>query len=483
LKWREKMVKIYNTLTERKDEFVPVEENKVKIYACGMTVYDKPHIGHARKEVAIDIIVRYFKYLGYDTFYVRNFTDIDDKIIERANERNIGFKELTEENIEAFYKATRALGLLEPDVEPKATEHIFEIIGMIEKLIENGHAYVAGGSVYFGVKSFKEYGKLSRRKVDDMIAGTRFDVETEKHNPLDFALWKASKPGEPQWESPWGMGRPGWHIECSAMATKYLGDTFDIHAGGRDLIFPHHENEIAQAEGATKKPFVKYWVHNGFLTVDGEKMSKSLGNFITVDDALVDYHPEVLRYFMLSTHYRTPIDFSINNLKETEKKIHYFYNTLKNLQVFAEKSEGKPVRNEKAEEFMKEFREAMDDDFNSAKVVAAFYGIFKHINDTTSSKKTRPSPEECAGFIEVIKEAGSVLGVLQKDGGAIIEEIRETQLERYGVKKDFIEEIIENRKQYRAAKDFVKADEMRDKLLEIGVSIQDTPNGTEWSFS
>ncbi|MDX9806453.1 MAG: cysteine--tRNA ligase, partial [bacterium] len=316
------MLKIYNTLTEKKEEFVPIHEGKVGIYACGMTVYDKPHIGHARKEVAIDLIVNYLKYCGYEVNYVRNFTDVDDKIIARANERKIGFIELSEENIDAFYQAVDALGLQRPDVEPKATEHIPEIIDMIEKLIKNGYAYpVEDGSVYFAVEKFKGYGKLSNRKLDELIAGTRFEPEAGKRNPLDFALWKASKPEEPKWKSPWGEGRPGWHIECSAMSTKYLGDTFDIHAGGRDLIFPHHENEIAQAECATGKPFVKYWVHNGFLTVEGEKMSKSLHNFITVEDALVQYHPEVLRYFMLSTQYRTPIDFSMSNLKETEKRI------------------------------------------------------------------------------------------------------------------------------------------------------------------
>ncbi len=477
------MLKIYNTLSERKEEFVPLEKNKVKIYACGMTVYDKPHIGHARKEVAIDLIVRYFKYLGYETVYVRNFTDIDDKIIERANEREIDIKVLTEENIDAFYKATTALDLVEPDMEPKATEHIVEIVGMIEKLIRNGYAYEAGGSVYFSVKSFNSYGKLSRRNVDDMIAGTRFEVETEKNNPLDFALWKSSKPGEPQWESPWGMGRPGWHIECSAMATKYLGDTFDIHAGGRDLIFPHHENEIAQAEGATGKPFVKYWVHNGFLTVEGEKMSKSLGNFITVEDALKDYHPEVLRYFMLSTHYRTPIDFSIANLRETEKKLYYFYQTLKNLSFFALKANGEEVRNERAQSFINEFKEAMDDDFNSAKVVAAFYGIFKHLNDSLISKKTRPAPEECAGFISVIREAGEVLGVLQRDSVKVLEEIKDIQLQRYSINKDDVENLIYQRNEFRKAKDFEKADGVRDELKNLGISIQDTPDGTEWSFS
>lgn len=477
------MLKIYNSLTEKKEEFVPINDKLVGIYACGMTVYDKPHIGHARKEVAIDLIVSYLRYSGYEVNYVRNFTDVDDKIIARANERKIGFIELSEENIAAFYKAMDALGLARADVEPKATEHIGEIINMIEKLIEKGFAYPTNdGSVYFAVEKFKGYGKLSGRKIDEMISGTRFEVEESKKNPLDFALWKSSKPDEPKWSSPWGEGRPGWHIECSAMSTKYLGDTFDIHAGGRDLIFPHHENEIAQAECATGKPFVKYWVHNGFLTVEGEKMSKSLHNFITVDDALEQYHAEVLRYFMLSTQYRTPIDFSMSNLKETEKKISYFYGTLKTLNQFA-KTAAKVVRNDKATEFINEFKEAMDDDFNSAKVVAAMVGLFKHLNEILISKKTRPTAEECAGFAEVIKEAGSVLGVLLKDPDKIISEIKEIQLKRYGIARSEIEQLIEKRKNFRAEKNFEKADKMRDELLQKGVLIQDTPNGTEWSFN
>ncbi|MBR6422673.1 cysteine--tRNA ligase [bacterium] len=477
------MLRIYNSMSEKKEDFVPLNGKNVGLYACGMTVYDKPHIGHARKEVAIDLIVNYLKYSGFSVTYVRNFTDIDDKIIARANERGIDFRALTEENIEAFYKAMDALGLARPDIEPKATAHIGEIIAMVQKLIDKGFAYATpDGSVYFAVEKFKGYGKLSGRKLDEMISGTRFDVEETKANPLDFALWKASKPGEPKWESPWGEGRPGWHIECSAMSTKYLGDSFDIHAGGRDLIFPHHENEIAQAECATGKPFAKYWVHNGFLTVEGEKMSKSLHNFITVEDALKQYHAEVLRYFMLSTHYRTPIDFSMANLKDTEKKICYFYNTLKTLNQFAAKAT-KPVRNEKATEFINEFKEAMDDDFNSARVVAALFNLFKHLNEVLVSKKTRPAPDECAGFAEAIKEVGGVMGVLLRDPDEITNEIKEIQLNRYGIKREEIEEMIEKRKAFRAEKNFEMADKMREELLEKGISIQDTPTGTEWSFN
>ncbi|MGI6394355.1 MAG: cysteine--tRNA ligase [bacterium] len=477
------MLKIYNTLTEKKEEFVPLKEGEVGIYACGMTVYDKPHIGHARKEVAIDIIVSYLKYYGYKVNYIRNFTDIDDKIIARANEKNIDIKELTEANIDAFYQAVDALGLARPDVEPKATEHIPEIIKMVEQLIKNGFAYPAkDGSVYFSVENFKGYGKLSGRKIEEMVAGTRFEIEESKKNPLDFALWKSSKEGEPKWQSPWGEGRPGWHIECSAMSIKYLGETFDIHAGGRDLIFPHHENEIAQAECATGKPFVKYWVHNGFLTVEGEKMSKSLNNFITVEDALVEYHPEVLRYFMLSTHYRTPIDFSMSNLKESEKRLYYFYKTLKTLNEHAAKGSDKAVKNDKVAEFIDEFKKAMNDDFNTAKVGAAIISLFKYLNETLVSKKTRPQPAECAGFIEAIKECGKVLGILLREPDEIMNEIKQIQLKRYDMTEAEIEELIAKRNHFRKEKNFDEADKVREELSSKGISIQDTPSGTEWSF-
>ena len=476
------MLRVYNTISEKKEEFKPLNEKNVGIYACGMTVYDKPHIGHARKEVAMDVVVKYLRYLGYNVNYVRNFTDVDDKIIARANERNISTKELSEENIQAFYDAMDSLNIARPDKEPKATMHIDEIIKMVEKLIENGHAYEANGSVYFSVKSFKGYGKLSKRNIDDMISGTRFTPDPEKKFPLDFALWKKSKPNEPKWQSPWGEGRPGWHIECSAMSTRYLGESFDIHAGGRDLIFPHHENEIAQSEGTYKKQFVKYWVHNGFLSVEGEKMSKSLGNFITVEDALKLYHPEVLRYFLLSTQYRTPIDFSMKNLEETEKRLNYFYTTVANLNVLI-KEDAVPEKTDKALKFIEDFKESMDDDFNTAKVVASFYSLFRFLNDSMQKKKTRPSANEAKGYIEVILEVGNVLGVLLEEPEKIIEEIKSYQLSRKGLNREDIEELIFKRNDARKEKDYKKADELRDKLLEMGVVIKDTPTGTIWSFS
>lgn len=475
------MLRVYNTLSEKKEDFVPLQEGKVGLYACGMTVYDKPHIGHARKEVAIDMIVSYLRYRGYKVTYVRNFTDVDDHIIRRANDRGISCDELTAENIAAFYRAVDALGLTRPDVEPKATEHMAEIIGIVEKLIEKGHAYAApDGSVYFAVESFKGYGKLSNRKLDELLAGTRFEPEAGKRNPLDFALWKASKPGEPSWASPWGNGRPGWHIECSAMSSRYLGDSFDIHAGGRDLIFPHHENEIAQSEAASGKPFVKYWVHNGFLTVEGEKMSKSLGNFITVDDALDQYHPEVLRLFMLSTHYRTPIDFSYVNLAEAERRTLYFYETIGNIRKIAKDSPAKVT--DRSTAFLAEFHEAMDDDFNSPKVMAALFGICKFLNEAAVSKKTRPAPDEAAGYLAAIAEAGRVFGLLQADPAQIIGAIKELQLKRSKLSRAEIEALIAERNGHRKEKDFAAADAVRGKLDAMGILIKDTPDGTEWSF-
>ncbi len=474
------MLKVYNTLNETKEDFSPITPNHVGLYACGMTVYDKPHIGHARKEVAIDMIVRYLRYCGYTVTYVRNFTDIDDKIIQRANERNVPWKDLTIENIDAFYRATDTLGLLRPDVEPKATEHIAEIIGIVQKLIEKGHAYESQGSVYFAVDSFKNYGRLSHRNTEELYSGTRFDPEPGKRTPFDFALWKAAKPGEPYWESPWGQGRPGWHIECSAMSSKYLGDTFDIHAGGRDLIFPHHENEIAQSEAASGKPFVKYWVHNGFLNVEGEKMSKSLGNFITVDDALAQYHPEVLKLFMLSTHYRSPIDFSMQNLSESERRVVYFNETIKVLKKIA--GDTAPKRNERAAAFITEFKESMDDDFNSPKVMAAFFSFFKFLNESAANKKTRPTPEDAAGYLSVLAEAGTVFGLFGYEPATLIETIKEYQLKRANLNKADVEALIAERNAHRRDKNFAAADVVRDKLLALNILIKDTPEGTEWGF-
>jgi len=378
--------------------------------------------------------------------------------------------------------AVDALGLVRPDVEPKATEHIPHIIDMVKKLIENGIAYEINGSVYFSVERFKGYGKLSGRNIDDMIAGTRVGIEEEKKNPLDFVLWKNSKPNEPSWESPWGSGRPGWHIECSAMSTTYLGNSFDIHAGGRDLIFPHHENEIAQAEGATGENFVSYWVHNGFLTVEGEKMSKSLNNFITVDDALEIYHPEVLRYFMLATHYRTPIDFAMSRLSDSERQLTYFYDTLEQLNEFAEKAQGPSERDEYATAFLTEFESSLNDDFNTPRVYAALFAIFTRLNNVLPSKKVRPSGEILRGYQEVLKIASAVLGFIDKEPVVIKEEIKSVQIRRLGVNRSEIEALIVQRNEKRKERDFAAADAIRDKLLELKIVIKDTPQGTNWTI-
>ena len=325
-------LRIYNTLTGKKEDFVPLHENRVGLYVCGVTVYDLCHIGHGRSAVVFDTIYRYLRYRGYEVTYVRNFTDIDDKIIKRANDEGVDFKAIAEKYIEEFNIDMGRLGLEKPSVEPKATEHIPEMIQLISILVEKGFAYQRNGDVFFSVERFKDYGKLSKRNLDEMQAGARVEIDEKKENPLDFALWKASKPGEPSWESPWGKGRPGWHIECSVMSQKYLGETFDIHGGGKDLIFPHHENEIAQSEAATGKPFVRYWIHNGFVNINKEKMSKSLGNILTLKEIFKDWHPEVIRLFLLSHHYRSPLDYSVDSLSEAKAGLDRFYTTLNSIQ-------------------------------------------------------------------------------------------------------------------------------------------------------
>ncbi len=475
------MIRLYNTLSEKKEDLIPLAGDHIGIYACGMTVYDKPHIGHARKEIAIDTIVRHLRHRGYTVTYVRNFTDVDDKIIQRANERGISCEELSAENIAAFYRAVDALGCLRPDVEPKATEHIPDIIALVGKLVANGFAYATDdGSVYFSVGKFPGYGKLSNRNIEELRSGTRVEPEPGKRDPLDFALWKAAKPGEPWWDSPWGRGRPGWHIECSAMGMRYLGESFDMHAGGRDLIFPHHENEIAQSEAATGKPFVKYWVHNGFLTVEGEKMSKSLGNFITVDDLLERYHPEVVRLFMLSTHYRTPIDFSYSGLDETERRLLYFAETLGALAGVA--GDASPVPSERTRAFLSEFDEAMDDDFNTPRAIAAMIGFGKTLNDTLASKKTRPAPEEAAAAVTALRETGTRLGILHGDSTLLREAVREKQLIRNSLARETVLSLIAERNAHRAAKNYAAADEVRARLDALGITVKDTPTGTDWAF-
>lgn len=383
------MLKIYNTMGRKLEEFKPLREGKVGMYVCGVTVYDNCHIGHARSAVAFDIIYRYLKYKGYDVVFVKNFTDVDDKIINRANEEGLGFSEVANKYIDEYYKDMSKLNIAKPEFEPKATEHIKEIIDLVKRLQQKGYAYEVDGDVYYRVDRFKEYGKLSGKNIDELKSGARVDVNDKKENPLDFALWKKSKENEPKWDSPWGEGRPGWHIECSAMSMKYLGESFDIHGGGEDLIFPHHENEIAQSEAATGKPFAKYWIHNGFVRINKEKMSKSLGNFFTIKDILKKYDGQTLRYFLLLTHYRSPIDFSFEGLDAAKEALNRYYNFIQRLEEtdFDKKGKLDEQLKQRLDSLLERFEEAMDDDFNAPKAIGEVFSTIKAFNQYLDSIK------------------------------------------------------------------------------------------------
>jgi len=458
-------------MSEKKEDFVPLNGKNVGIYACGMTVYDKPHIGHARKEVAIDLIVNYLKYSGFSVTYVRNFTDIDDKIIARANERGIDFRALTEENIEAFYKAMDALGLARPDIEPKATAHIGEIISMVQKLIDKGFAYsTPDGSVYFAVEKFKGYGKLSGRKLDEMISGTRFDVEETKVNPLDFALWKASKPGEPKWESPWGEGRPGWHIECSAMSTKYLGESFDIHAGGRDLIFPHHENEIAQSECANNKILARFWLHNGFININNKKMSKSLNNFFTVREIAEKYGYQPIRYLMISSHYKSPLNFSDEIIKQCQNSLERLSNFRKNLENLEKINNNNNINLnicDNIDEIRNNFIKYMDDDLNTSGALSVIFDMIKDINNKIA-KQEKYSNNSIREIIKLFDDLTQVLGL-------------KFESQNKNLTKE-IEDLLAKREFYRKNKNWSEADKIRDLLKSKGYDIQDSKSSTSISI-
>ncbi|MEW6674372.1 MAG: cysteine--tRNA ligase, partial [Thermodesulfobacteriota bacterium] len=390
-------VAIYNTKTGRKEPFTPLTDNHVKLYVCGITAYDYCHIGHARSTLVFDLIVRYLRYVGYKVTYVRNFTDIDDKIIKRALEQNTTTEELANRFIDAFHEDMASLGNLPPDIEPKATENIPEIVAIIEDLIAKGYAYEVGGDVYFRVEQFSTYGSLSGRNLDDMMAGARISINEQKQHPMDFALWKSSKPGEPQWDSPWGPGRPGWHIECSAMSRKFLGESFDIHGGGKDLVFPHHENEIAQSEAASGKPFVSTWIHHGFVTIKDEKMSKSLGNFLTIREILEKYPAEVLRFFVFSTHYRTPLDFSETAMKDAETGLNRLYTCLAEIAGLPGQgdADAKAVAGKKnitkIESLIDRFTQAMDNDFNSAQAMGHVFEVVKALNTIRQALPDKPA--------------------------------------------------------------------------------------------
>ncbi len=480
-------ISLNNTMTGKKEIFHPITEGKVGLYVCGPTVYDMSHVGHARVYVTFDVVARFLRSLGNEVTYVRNFTDIDDKIIRRANEQGVPSSEISEKFIAEFQKDMASLGVAPADVEPKVTQHIPDIIALIEKIIANGHAYESGGDVYFAVRSFNGYGKLSKRDLDQLEAGARVEVGDKKRDPLDFALWKAAKPDEPFWESPWGKGRPGWHIECSAMSAKYLGETFDIHAGGKDLVFPHHENEIAQSEAASGKTFANYWMHNGFVQIDNEKMSKSLGNFFTIRDVLKTCEPEALRLFLLGTHYRNPINFSDAALADAERRLDYLYETLAKAQARLKGgtvTEGEILEKDAIEAIVPNFQKAMADDFNAAEALGALAGVFAIINQLAE----RPRGKKDKGITErtlnallcELDKVTNVLGILRENPADYLLRRRTRKAAARGISPEDVEAKIAERQEARKAKDFARADEIRNALAAQGVELMDTPEGTTW---
>ncbi|MDR9768378.1 cysteine--tRNA ligase [Shewanella baltica] len=456
------MLKIYNSITRQKQEFKPITPGKIGMYVCGVTIYDLCHIGHGRTFVSFDMIVRYLRYAGYEVNFQRNITDVDDKIIKRANENNESCEALTERLIGEMHQDFDALNMLRPDFEPRATLHIAEIIDMVELLLARGHAYVASdGDVLFSVASYPDYGRLSGQNLDQLQAGARVEVDETKQNPMDFVLWKMSKPGEPTWESPWGPGRPGWHIECSAMNSKHLGLHFDIHGGGSDLQFPHHENEIAQSCCAHDTPYVNYWMHTGMVMVDREKMSKSLGNFFTIRDVLGHYDAETVRYFLLSGHYRSQLNYSEDNLKQARSALERLYTAIKDVDL--------TVAAAPAEEFVAKFKAAMDDDFNTPEAYSVLFDMVREINRLKLTDMAQAS-----ALAVTLKQLADVLGLLSQEpevffqGGGSDDEVAE------------IEALIVERNRARTEKDWAAADVARNRLNELGVELEDGPSGTTW---
>lgn len=483
---------IYNSMTKKKEEFVPQRPGQVGMYACGITAYDLCHIGHARSAVVFDVIARYLEFKGNKVTFVRNFTDVDDKIINRANKENVSSKEISERYIDAFHEDMDKLNVRRANIEPKATEYIQEMIELCETLIAKGHAYsTPSGDVYFRVRSFNEYGKLSGRDVDDMRSGARIQPGEEKEDPLDFALWKSAKPGEPFWESPWGKGRPGWHIECSAMSEKNLPLPLDIHGGGQDLIFPHHENEIAQSEAALGKEFARFWVHNGFVQIDSEKMSKSLGNFKTIRDILESRHPEALRFFLLSKHYRSPIDFSFVTMDDAEKGLVRVYECLQEVHNALQKDFNKKMA--MPEDILKEFSDlkeaflqAMDDDFNTAGALGHVFGTVRLVNRVLEDKVLRGKDGTKAFLEQVLEEVkvwSRILGVFGLEPAQILKDLRDLNAKRLNIDVQKVESLLEERAEAKKNKDFARADAIRGELQAMHVEVRDTPNGQVWAIN
>lgn len=471
-------LKLFNTMTRRKEDFTPLTDKRVNFYACGPTVYDYFHIGNARPLVMFDVFRRYMEYIGYDVNYIVNITDIDDKIIRRASEEGIDFRAVTRKYTDAFFEGCGKLGVRQASVHPRATEHIDDMLALIKTLLAKGHAYEADGDVYFDIASFPGYGKLSGRDIEQMQAGARVDVDERKRGPMDFALWKAAKPGEPSWDSPWGPGRPGWHIECSVMSMRYAGDTLDIHAGGQDLIFPHHENEVAQSEAATGKPFARFWLHNGFLDIEGEKMSKSLGNFLTVKDILAQYDPMAIRVFFLLKHYRSPIDFSQERIREAQAALERLRNAYRTITRVLDRH-GAAVDEQPAGTFPEleavtrageEIAAAMDDDFNTAKAMGHLFEIAKTVNSLDESDpRAAAVMREAKQVFDTI--GGEVFGISFETGGAAGE-----------LADDLIGLLVELRAEARKEKNWAMADTIRKRLAELGVELEDRADETTWTI-
>lgn len=469
-------MRLYNTLTRQKEEFKTITPNEIKIYACGPTVYDLIHVGNARQACVFDVFRRYMEYRGYKVIYAQNFTDVDDKIIRKAAEEGVDYKEISERYIKEYNADAKGLNVREADIHPRATESIGEIIDIISLLVERGYAYpTTSGDVYFSTAKDKEYGKLSHQPLDDLLSGARIMPGEEKREPMDFAVWKAAKEGEPFWESPWGNGRPGWHIECSAMVKAFLGDTIDIHGGGQDLVFPHHENEIAQSECSTGKPLANCWMHNGHLNIDNKKMSKSLGNYFTVREVAKDFGYEPIRYLLISSHYRSPMNYTVQSLEQSKAALDRLYNCKENLEFLLSKA--KTVENtvdtellEKLNSYEKKFVAEMDDDLNTADAIAVIFDLVRDIN-TQLAEDENPSKRFLQGAYDIFMKLNGILGLLYEraEGSDSVENTE-------------IEELIRQRTEARQSKDWAKADEIRDKLTEMGVVLEDTPSGIKWHY-
>lgn len=462
------MLQLFNSLTRQKEVFEPIQPDKVRMYVCGITVYDDCHIGHARMLVAFDMVYRYLQHKGFEVTYVRNITDIDDKIIQRAHESGQTIQSLTEHYIKSMHEDTQALGLLNPSFEPRATHHMQRIISMIQTLIEKGAAYLADNhDVYYAVKTFADYGQLSGKNIDDLQVGARVEVDQHKRDPLDFVLWKSAKPEEPHWESPWGPGRPGWHIECSAMSEAFLGEHFDIHGGGLDLQFPHHENEIAQSEACHGHQYVNYWLHNGFVRINNEKMSKSLDNFFTIKDVLKSYRPEEIRYFILASHYRSPLNYSDEQLDIARASLTRLYTALRDIEAtMTDVSPDLAI-------YQHRFTSAMDDDLNTSEAIAVLFDLSHQLNTQRDQRDSQAS--QTAGLL---KHLAGILGLLQQDPTTFLQSA--TGSEEQMMDDAAIQRLVSQREQARQDKDWSKSDELRDQLIDAGISLEDTPQGTVW---